>query len=991
METSRQPLRTLDHDRYVGFTPIGEGGMGVVYLAIDTELNRRVAFKIIRGAATGTGSPLDSPPDATPESARTRFLQEACVTGALEHPGIVPVYELGQTASGMPYYTMRLVRGERTLADAIAAADTLEKRLALLEPFLKTCDAIRYAHSRSVIHRDLKPANIALGEFGEAIVLDWGLAKLTDRPDIAPSAWQQSLRDLRREKDLETRGEALGTPGFMAPEAALGTAEGVDERSDVYSLCAILYVILAGRPPVAAKDYNEFLGKIAAAPAPPHELDPAIPKALSLICLRGLQPDRKDRHPSVDALAADVRTWQTESALDREVRALRLEAEGGLDAAAELAGEPLLRQIDRAAAVATRILGLRPGDAAAQALLDRARTERQRAMGERERAARRRLLKRVALVGAAVAVAATVVVAFLLDARRREAEEARKREAKERSRAEQLAGFMLVDLSEGLRHAGRIDLLERVARKTLAHYENAPELTMHALHTRLAALRVVGDTAEAAGNLPESLRRHEEALALARTTLSRDPGDSILQRDLAHSLRSVGDIRRKTGDLPGAIEHLRAAAEIMERLATEDPADESTAYHLGVTLNMLADVDVDEGRLDAALERNRKAEAVFSRIPDSEAQLASTLGRIGLIQKGTGDDAGSLASHRASRAIYERLVALYPERSDYRRDLVICDENVGDMLVSTGDTAGALASYRAALDSANWLAERNPAHPAWQFEVSVGSDRVGNILLDTGDVGGALKHYERSLEIRKRLVEADPANVQWLSALSIVHLKVGEALSARGDHEAALEHFRKDVEIDRRLLASGGAPAQRALAVSLMWVGEAQQGVGRYDEAASTFEEAERIHARAAAEAPHYLKEHGNWKALLAKARAMARPENADDHLARAYDELGHARYGAAAGFFAEALKEERLRGDLKAAHLYNGACAAALASTTEERRRARALEWLAEDLGRRRGDPSFAAYVAHAHEKDPDLASLRGTPDFEKLFEGVVEAKAGK
>jgi serine/threonine-protein kinase len=173
-------LRRLPRDRYGEFRPAGEGGMGIVYWAIDSDLNREVAFKIIRpGGASGATSAPDRPTDISPpaketpasrafETLKQRFLQEAWITSGMAHPGVVPVYELGQTSEGVPYYTMRFIAGKRTLATAIEEARErdFEERLQLLEPFLKVCDTLRYAHSRGVIHRDLKPENIAIGEFG---------------------------------------------------------------------------------------------------------------------------------------------------------------------------------------------------------------------------------------------------------------------------------------------------------------------------------------------------------------------------------------------------------------------------------------------------------------------------------------------------------------------------------------------------------------------------------------------------------------------------------------------------------------------------------------------------------------------------------------------------------------------------------------------------------------------------------------------------------
>ena len=135
------------------------------------------------------------------------------------------MYELGRTPAGVPYYTMRFVRGKRTLAAAIDEAKDVDARLALLEPFLKVCDAIRYAHARGIVHRDLKPDNVALGEFGEAVVLDWGIAKVRDRPDLSGEAWRGRVREHRETSEFRTGEVALGTPGYLSPEAALGALD----------------------------------------------------------------------------------------------------------------------------------------------------------------------------------------------------------------------------------------------------------------------------------------------------------------------------------------------------------------------------------------------------------------------------------------------------------------------------------------------------------------------------------------------------------------------------------------------------------------------------------------------------------------------------------------------------------------------------------------------------------------------------------------------
>jgi serine/threonine protein kinase/WD40 repeat protein len=430
-------LRTLPLDRYTDFKPAGQGGMGIVYWAIDTDLNREVAFKVVR-PDVGEDEPLATTPQApvglsppkkgTPatdafETLKARFLQEAWVTGGLSHPGIVPVYEMGQTPEGVPYYTMRFVRGKRTLKDAIeeSKGKGIEERLALLEPFLKVCDTISYVHARGVIHRDLKPENVALGEFGEVVVLDWGLAKLKDRPDLAQDRWQDQVRRYREAADLRTVVSAMGTPGYMAPEAARGDVAAMDERSDVYSLGAILFQILTGRLPHAFTTYEGFLEKtLTEEPPAATAIDPAIPSALSDLCARALSREKERRPESAERIVAALRAWQAQSAADREVDDLLRDAKAALAAADGLTGDASLHAIDRAAVACSAVLQRRPDDVRAREMHESLATRRERGTRQRERAARWRLLRRigaVAVVG--LGVAAYVVGKEIRDGRAR--------------------------------------------------------------------------------------------------------------------------------------------------------------------------------------------------------------------------------------------------------------------------------------------------------------------------------------------------------------------------------------------------------------------------------------------------------------------------------------------------------------------------------------------------------------------------------------------
>lgn len=224
--------------RYKHISEHARGGMGRVLLVHDHHLNREVALKELL-PATGNGKTPDAPsPVRVSVPFMARFLQEAQITGQLEHPSIVPVYELGHRMDGTLYYTMKLVRG-RTLSKAIKEAPAFNDRLKLIPHFLDLCQAIAYAHSRGIIHRDLKPANVMVGDFGETVVLDWGLAKAKNKLDVHADGLAETIRALNVaggpvEMAKTSYGQAMGTPAYMPPEQARGDIHAIDERSDVY-------------------------------------------------------------------------------------------------------------------------------------------------------------------------------------------------------------------------------------------------------------------------------------------------------------------------------------------------------------------------------------------------------------------------------------------------------------------------------------------------------------------------------------------------------------------------------------------------------------------------------------------------------------------------------------------------------------------------------------------------------------------------------------
>lgn len=365
-------IRSL-RGRYTVGGVVAQGGMGAILSARDLNVRRQVAMKVMLDQGGAVGDQV------------LRFIEEAQVTGQLEHPGVVPVHELGVDADGKVYYTMKMVRGT-TLREIVARlADGDPDALAryplsrLLTLFQRVADAVAFAHSRGVIHRDLKPENVMVGNFGEVYVMDWGLAKLVGRDEgrgargegaeaegggwkvegrqttdhgprtpapgprtLCPNAVESVRQDGIADAELTLDGTVMGTPAFMAPEQALGRIAELDARTDVYALGAILYNLLALRPPVEGATVQELLAKVTAGeitppealrgqgsglraqgkkasrpstlgPPPsvfPHCPGGEVPAALAAVAMKALSLRPADRYPSVKELQAEIERYQ---------------------------------------------------------------------------------------------------------------------------------------------------------------------------------------------------------------------------------------------------------------------------------------------------------------------------------------------------------------------------------------------------------------------------------------------------------------------------------------------------------------------------------------------------------------------------------------------------------------------------------------------------------------------------------------------------------
>ncbi len=289
--SARGALPVVARGCYEVLSEHARGGLGRILRARDLRTGRLVAIKEM----------LDGTPDAA-----TRFEREALVTANLQHPAIVPVYEVGRWPEGEPFYAMKLVDG-RSLDAVIQDAPTLRERLALVPRLIDVAEAIAYAHGQGVIHRDLKPANVLVGSYGETVVIDWGLARRSGDPEAALASSLVGVIS----GAVTLVGDVVGTPVYMPPEQARG--EEVDARADVYALGAMLYYLLGGRVPYAgARTAAEVLTQIVLGPPQPlAELEPDTPPELLAIVAKAMAPRRDDRYASARECAADLRRFQT--------------------------------------------------------------------------------------------------------------------------------------------------------------------------------------------------------------------------------------------------------------------------------------------------------------------------------------------------------------------------------------------------------------------------------------------------------------------------------------------------------------------------------------------------------------------------------------------------------------------------------------------------------------------------------------------------------
>ena len=819
---------TSDGQRFRVLRPHARGGLGAVFIALDSELNREVALKQI----------LDDHAD-DPVS-RQRFLIEAEITGGLEHPGIVPVYGLGTYGDGRPYYAMRFIKGD-SLKEAIERfhGDESLKKIAgrrslelrkLLRRFTDICDAIDYAHSRGVLHRDIKPGNVIVGKHGETLVVDWGLAKATGKHE--PGGLERTLLPSAASGSAETvPGSALGTPAYMSPEQACGDLDRLSPRSDVYSLGATLYCLLTGRPPFGGDDIGEVLRKVQHGDFPrPRQLDPSLDLALEAVCKKAMAPNPEDRYASCRALADDVERW----AADEPVTAWR---------------EPFSRRARRWAkrnrttvtAAAVALVAGVVGLSAVLAVQTRANAELTRSQAA--------VLARYDLAVEAIKTFhAGVSEDFLL--KQEQFKEVRNRLLKSAS-----------------------DFYGKLG--ALLNKESGPASRRALWQSNYEVAELTGKV----GTPEDALAAHRQVLAARESVAVEFPTDSQIKADVGRSLTAVAILLETIGRTAEAESTYRKA----EALLVDLPAPSTQAGAARVVLaqcrSRLGWLLQTTGRNDQALSVYRLARAdqeALAATPTATAEsrrdLAFTINRVAYLLATTGKSVEAEAEYRKSLMIQQRLVDDNPTITEFRSRLAQSRISFGTALSVTGRLTEGEAEYRKSMAIQQKLAEDNPAVTEFRHELARSHHALGIMLLKTGESSKAEAEYRTALATQQKLADDYPTVTDFRGELALSHSNLGILLEQTGRTSEAEAEKRRALELYQKLSDDNPAVTEfrNALARSHNNLGWLLKQKGKPAEAEAAYREAQALYQKLADDNPAVTEfrqrlalSHGNLSVLL--------------------------------------------------------------------------------------------------------------------------------
>jgi serine/threonine-protein kinase len=764
---------------------IGKGGMGVVYRARQKGLNRFVALKLFRPDPLGQARDLQ------------RFRNEAELVAQLDHPNIVPIYEVGEHAE-QPYFSMKLIEGGSlaTFLRSVPESGTLLRSVAKL--MATVARAVHHAHQRGILHRDLKPSNILLDSDGQPHVTDFGLAKRLD-----PGREAQEI--------LTHSGAVVGTPAYMAPEQAVARNGAVTTAADVYGLGAVLYALLTGQAPFQGGSVLETLAQVEESdPEPPGRINPKVPRDLETICLKCLQKEPERRYASAQALAED---------LDRWLRGEPIQARptGRLEALLRWCR----RQPVQAALAAALFLALAIGVPLVVWQWLRADDNFRQAEGLRREA---------------VGHEAEVEDSFRL--------------------ANEVVGDFTMRVGDaGLLEAHGLDPLrrellekaQRYYRKLLARRGHDPALRgeiAQATASLAAITRQIGDPEEA-------LAAYERAIEMYADLSRESPDDLSLRIQVARLHNHKAGVLTVLDRRDEELDALRRAQELLEEALRTWPDDLRIQHELANTHHNVGMAHTASRRVEDALAAFREARTIHERLlrarpddPDFLDKHANTLNSAGVVLHQDQRAAEALEFFQEAVALRERLFKRSPDNLGLQYALAMSLSNLGDCLRDGDQPEEGLKRLRRASNLLERLTIASPHVTAYRFQLASTRAAIGHAQLKAGRLPQALDTFELARPVFEQLVREQPKVTEPQRLLDAVYLDVAEAhFHLRQDEQAvrALEQAR-DIELTLIEAQPNQAEPCNRLGMTLYNMSLSLGRMGRLEDARSvTAQAAERM------------------------------------------------------------------------------------------------------------------------------------------------------
>ncbi len=820
--TSLPALPEIQLHCYSTGTEVARGGMGRILTARDQRLNRHVAIKEL----------LHPSPDQI-----LRFHREALITARLQHPSIVPIYEAGTWPDGTPFFAMKWVAG-MPLDRVIADAASFEARLALLPRIAAAADAIAYAHSQRIVHRDLKPANVLIGDYGETVVIDWGLAKDLDADEsvslpVTPS--KQAPLDDSRSISLTIAGAVMGTPAYMAPEQARG--ESVGQPADVFALGAMLYHVLAGRPPYDARTGDEVIAAAAIGNVVPlRSREKRIPPELITIVERAMARDVANRYPSAREFSEELRRFLTGQLVDAHRYT--------------------------AAQRATRFIR------------------------------KHRAVLAISVVALIALSIGSVVAIRRVVAARNSAEDQRALAMARKQAAETLVDFMISDLKKRLVPIGRLDLVSGLGGQVKDYYQKIAVipggLSADDVDRMAQAMGLTASVEVQLGKFDEALTTWRQAKVRVETSLGgNDTGPQSISRRrfLARADLEIAAIVYQRGDTQKAEPGFLAVVATLEQLDREAPRSRETMLLLADANDRLGDLTRNLTKIDIAadyfLAAQRLREAVVAMATengDREATFALSKShqKNGTIEYSRGASTKALAEFRSCQRLRESLLETAPDNVEWLLGQVEIANQVGDMQREMGELKAAITSYRDAVPVIDNLLAVDSTNTMWRRQRGNLLSDLGFALNDAGDYASAQKNFEAAIANHADLLRRDPASSNWQNDVSKFRMRLGDTLSYQGLADQALASYQAARDVREALVArdSKNVAWRRSLAWSYAKLANAFSQRGERDKALEMYNKTIALRQPLADNAPtHSGLNNELASSQLALARAIQRTD----------------------------------------------------------------------------------------------------------------------